>query len=69
MICLCRVALALVLAQTPAAPPAAALSDPHDKLQRTTLSSGLEVVVVENHASPLATVLVAVRASYWYPFL
>lgn len=28
---------------------------------RTTLDNGLEIVVVENHAAPLATVLVAVR--------
>src|SRR5881409_553069 len=30
-------------------------------IHRTTLDNGLEIVVAENHAVPLATVLVAVR--------
>ncbi len=42
--------------------PARAQQPPLARLiHRTTLENGLEVVVAENHAVPLATVLVAVR--------
>ena len=42
-------------------PTAAQQSSAEGVIQRATLGNGLQIIVVENHAVPLATVLVAVR--------
>lgn len=54
-----RIALALWAVWV--APEAAAQSFLERSLNHTTLDNGLQVIVVENHAVPLATVLIAVR--------
>jgi zinc protease len=51
-------ALSAALAATPAV---AQQSSAEGVIQRATLDNGLRIIVVENHAVPLATVLVAVR--------
>lgn len=52
---------AAVLLLTVATPLTAQEVGREQALRRRTLQNGLEVLVVENHAAPLATVLVAVR--------
>ena len=53
---------ALVLTLPGFATPARAQQPPLARvIHRTTLDNGLDIVVAENHAVPLATVLVAVR--------
>jgi len=53
---------AAVLLLTIARPVIAQEASRGQSLQRRELENGLQVVVVENHAAPLATVLVAVRS-------
>jgi zinc protease len=59
---LLRLAVAFLVASVLAPAAAAQQRGEGEPLFRTTLPNGLEVIVVENHAVPLATALVAVRS-------
>jgi zinc protease len=53
-----HIAITLALGGALAARPAAGMQS---AIQRTVLDNGMEIIVIENHAVPLATVLVVVR--------